>query len=516
MKRRSLIAGLAAMAIMVSSAGCVSSSGSESHPDRLDIAISSQPTNLDEQTLTGSPTKITMRNVFETLVTTDEDNEVKPVLAKSWSISDDGKTYTFVLRRGVRFHNGEEMTAEDVAASMNRWIGLYKVAQSTMGDDAEFVSNGKYSVKLNLSSPSIGVLGLMATHKQFPAIMPAKIVKPAKPTGVTEFVGTGPYKYVEWKKDQYIHLTRFENYTSPQGEPSGLSGRREPLMKDLYFHIVTDPATQLAGLQTGRYDIAPEVSPDAYQWLKQAPEFEVSTYTTGDLVFAFNLTSPLMKDELIRKAVQIGTSSSDIMSVAFGDKDLYALKSQYMGTEQPAWKVESGDSTYDQRNISQAKKYLAEAGYDGEPVRLLTTRDDLYQYKGSVVLQEQLKAIGMKVSLRSVEWATYGSLAKDEDSFDVVSAGITSVSDPTQISYLGTDWTFAESPKVRQNLTKIKEAPSQKKAREIWNSTQRFLHEDFVPVLMGGEFRGVAATRNDIEGFTTQYGPIVWNTKVKQ
>lgn len=516
MKRRSLIAGLAAVAIMLSSAGCAPSSDSTGHPDRLDIAISSQPTNLDEQTLTGSPTKITMRNVFETLVTTDKDNDVKPVLAKSWSISDDSKTYTFELRHGVRFHDGDEMTSDDVVASMNRWISLYKVAQATMGDDAEFITDGKYAVKLKLSSPSIGVLGLMATHKQFPAIMPAEIVKPAKPTGVTEFIGTGPYKYVEWKKDQYIHLTRFDDYSSPQGEPSGLSGHREALMKDLYFHIVTDPATQLAGLQTGRYDIAPEVSPDAYEWLKAAPEFKVSTYTTGDLVFAFNFTSPLMKNELIRKAVQIGTSSSDIMSVAFGDKDLYALKSGYMGTEQPAWKVDSGDDIYDQRNIEQAKKYLAEAGYDGEPVRLLTTPDNPYQYKGSVVLQEQLKAIGMKVSLRSVEWATYGSLAKDPDSFDVVSAGITSVSDPTQLSYLGTDWTFAESPKVRKDLKEIKEAPSQEDARKIWNRTQKFLHEDYIPILMGGEFRGVAATRNNVEGFTAQYGPIVWNTKVEQ
>src|SRR5699024_3711872 len=160
------------------------------------------------------------------------------------------------------------------------------------------------------------------------------------------------------------------------------------------------------------------------------------------------------------------------------------------------------DDTYDQPNIEQAKKYLAEAGYDGEPVRLLTTRDDLYQHKGSVVLQEQLRAIGMKVSLRSVEWATYGSLAKNPDSFDVVSAGITSVSDPTQLSYLGADWTFAESPEVRKDLQEIKEAPSPEDARKIWSRTQEFLHDDYIPILMGGEFRGVAATRNNVEGFT--------------
>ncbi len=514
MKRRSFVSGIVAVLLVIGVSGCATSTSSSSHSDRLDIAISSQPTNLDEQTLTGSPTKITMRNVYETLVTTDNDNQVRPVLAKSWTVSKDRKTYTFKLRQGVKFHTGQEMTSGDVVASMNRWIGLYKVAQVSMGEDAHFVADGKYGAKLILSTPSIGVMGLLATHKQFPSIMPEDIVKDAKPTGVTEFIGTGPYKYVEWKKDQYIHLTRFDDYSSPDGEPSGLSGKRNAEVKDLYFDIVTDAATQLAGLQTGKFDIAPEVTPDAYEWLKNAPEFKVSSYTIGDLVFAFNFKSPLMGNEKIRKAVQIATSSSDIMDVAFGSPDLYKLKPGYMGTEQPAWKTTAGSDTYDQGNAAEAKKLLAESGYKGQPVRLLTTKENLYQYKGSVVLQEQLKQIGMNVDLRSVEWATYGALSKDEKSFDIVSAGITSVSDPTQLSYLGTDWTFGESPRVLDNLQKIKAADSQEEATKIWSETQEYLREEYIPVIMAGEFRQVAATRSNVEGYTSQYGPIVWNTKV--
>ncbi|WP_291799026.1 ABC transporter substrate-binding protein [Brevibacterium sp.] len=513
MRRQTLLAGLAGLLVLILGTGCTAALSHGDHGDRLDIALGSQPTNLDEQTLTGSPTKVTMRNVFETLVTTDAQNEVVPVLAESWTISDDGRTYTFKLREGVKFHTGEEMTSEDVVESMNRWIGLYQVAQATMGEDAHFVEDGKYTVKLLLEEPSIGVLGLLATHKQFPSIMPAEIVRDADPTGVTEFIGTGPYEFVEWKKDQYIHMTRFDDYESPPGEPSGMAGTREPLMKDLYFHIVTDPATQLAGLQTGRYDIAPDVSPDAYEWLKSAPEFALTTYTTGDLVFAFNFTSPVMEDELIRKAVQIGTSSSDIMDVAMGDSDLYELKAGYMATEQLAWETDAGKDTYDKRDVDLAKKYIEESSYAGQPIRILTSRDDLYQYKGSVVLQEQLKALGFDVTLRAVEWATYSALSKDEGSFDIVAAGVTPVTDPTQISYLGTDWTFAESPRVRDDLQKIKIASSQAEALEIWEETQKYLREEYVPVLMAGEFKGLAATREDIEGFTAQYGPIVWNTE---
>ncbi|WP_257049499.1 ABC transporter substrate-binding protein [Brevibacterium moorei] len=146
MKRRSFVSGIVAVLLVIGVSGCATSTSSSSHSDRLDIAISSQPTNLDEQTLTGSPTKITMRNVYETLVTTDNDNQVRPVLAKSWTVSKDRKTYTFKLRQGVKFHTGQEMTSGDVVASMNRWIGLYKVAQVSMGEDAHFVGSSDLGV----------------------------------------------------------------------------------------------------------------------------------------------------------------------------------------------------------------------------------------------------------------------------------------------------------------------------------------------------------------------------------
>src|SRR5690625_2957847 len=147
------------------------------------VAYSAQPPVLDPHVSTADAISDTMRNVWDTLVTVDEDYNIQPLLADSWDVSDDGKTYTFYLRENVLFHNGKELTAEDVVASMNRW----KDAPSGKGIflEATFEEVDDYTVTLNLPEPLSTTLSTISHGGAgFAAIMPKEIIENAPEEGV--------------------------------------------------------------------------------------------------------------------------------------------------------------------------------------------------------------------------------------------------------------------------------------------------------------------------------------------
>ena len=173
----------------------------------IHIAVDAQPPTLDPQISTTTATKEIARHVYETLLVLNPAYEVQPMLAESFEKSEDGLTYTFKLRKGIKFHNGKEMKAEDVVASMNRWLTKSTRAANAIGK-GQFAIVDDYTVVLKVEKPTIGVLDVIASTNQFAAIMPKEIIENAPKEGITEIVGTGPFKFVEWKPDQYIKLTK--------------------------------------------------------------------------------------------------------------------------------------------------------------------------------------------------------------------------------------------------------------------------------------------------------------------
>ena len=159
------------------------------------------------------------------------------------------------------------MTAEDVVASMDRWVDKSS-ATDVIFDGATFTAEDDYTVVLELVEPSALALDTMASTNMAAAIMPKEIVESAAAEGVTEYIGTGPYKFEEWVQDQYIHFTKYDDYQPMEGEPSGLAGKKEALVDNIYFDVVRDASTRLAGLQTGKYDFSYTIQFDSYAQLQ--------------------------------------------------------------------------------------------------------------------------------------------------------------------------------------------------------------------------------------------------------
>ncbi len=182
----------------------------------LRYATIGEPPSLDTQMSTATIVGTIGEHMFETLYAFDSKYKPQPLLAAGEKLEDGGKKLVITLRQGVKFHNGEEMTSADVVASLKRWGEFGARGSLLMKNAVSLTATDKYEVTLVLSEPNGAWKNLLAYPEGGPVIYPAAIVSAAgnKPLGPTDYVGTGPYKFGEWRPNRYVELTRFDGYSS--------------------------------------------------------------------------------------------------------------------------------------------------------------------------------------------------------------------------------------------------------------------------------------------------------------
>ncbi|MBM7632827.1 ABC transporter substrate-binding protein [Geomicrobium sediminis] len=484
--------------------------------EELRVGYPAQPESLDPYITTAVATRDITRHFYEALVTINEDFEVVPMLAESIEESDDGKTITFNLRQGVLFHNGKEMIAEDVVASMERWKETTTQGRSNL-EHASFVEVDDYTVELQLDEPSSIILNVLAEVVQIAAIMPKEIVDEADGTGVKEYVGTGPFEFVDWQTDQHIHMQRFEDYVPSDEEASGLSGHKEALVENLYFEFVTDSSTRIAGLQTGEYDVIITVPLDNAEQLEAQPDVELVTALGSLQTGIFNEEEGVFTDPLMRQAVNTAIDNRAIMLGAYVSEEFFTLDAGMMFEDQVDWHSLAGEEYYFQNDPDQALEMLDEAGYDGEEVVILVARDYDALYNTAVVLHQQLEELGMNAVLEVTDWPTYLELSDDPSNFDIAITSFSTRLIPHQYptlskraAYVG--WTKSEE--LDRLLDEIKEQPTQEEAFEVFEELQVQFYED-MPMLNIGKSSGLTGVRSNVHNYEDLIGPILWNTTIE-
>ena len=487
----------------------------EEEDSELKVAISAQPPTLDQHMSSSTATQDVAKLLYETLVTYNSDYEPVPMLAESFEESDDGKTYTFNLREGVMFHNGKEMVADDVVASMERWVELSGLTGSIF-DDATFEAEDDYTFKIELASPSALTLDTIASPKQAPAIMPAEVIEGASAEGVDEYIGTGPYKFVEWKDDQNIHLTKYDDYSALEEEPDGLAGKKEALIKDIYFHIVPDATTQLTGLQTGEYDIAIELPSDLYDQIENSDNLEGYFHPLGEAMLFYNKVEGPASDFKMREAINAALDVDEIMQGVFVKEDLYWLDPSYMNKNITKWQSDAGEQFYNQKDPEKAKEILDEIGYDGEEIRILTTRDYSSMYDAAIIIQEQLNQVGLNVTLDVYDWPTYSDRLDDPESWELSFTVASMVATPTQLISLSPSYAGGvQSDEISDQLKAIENATDEAEAIELWEELQGFAWESHLPVTVLGGQNIMDGVSDSVEGLEHFFGIVLWNVDKK-
>ena len=274
MKKKILSLLLATALVMGLAAGCgnsksenAASSGEEKAASSITVAYENVPESLDSDVTTIWQVSATMNHVYEGLFEFNAENEAVPQIAESYTVSDDGLVYDFVIRQGVKFHDGKEMTAEDVVASFNRWLNTNPAGDSVIDIITSVEQVGDYEMKITFSSPYSAFLNLLASPvscQKF-VVREKEIVEKFGSDTITEHIGTGPYKLAEYVEGKSVKLVKFDDYAMNEAEASGFAGKREALIDEINVEFIEDPSVRIAGLESGQYQFIEDVSSDRFE-----------------------------------------------------------------------------------------------------------------------------------------------------------------------------------------------------------------------------------------------------------
>ncbi len=473
---------------------------------------------LDVMTTTTYATRQATFYFLEPLIAYNENFDIVPMLADSWEISDDLVQYTFHLREGVPFHNGDEMKAEDVKASLERFAEVSPRSESFQNiDSIEIVDD--YTIAINLSEPAPAFLPALASPISYPAIMPKEIIegKGVGDLSVADYIGTGPYRLESWEPDRYVHLVRFEDYAVDEDTPmSGLVGSKIAEFAEIYLIPVTEPSARVAGLLSGEYDYAEALPTTQYEQLKNNPDITTFVTTPGVwYLLEFNHANEWSGNLTFRKAIQAALDMEEIaLAMTAGQEEFYRIQPSIFFNEQELWWNEAGAEYYNQDNVDEAKRLLEESGYNGEEIVLLTNRDYDAMYKAVLATANQLQTkLGMNVKVEIYDWPGQRAFEENETGWHITPTFNSLRFDPSDFEssfHSSAERKFYANPEMDKALEEGASGSTPEERRKAYEEVQRLVYED-VNALKIADVFSLEAVRSDIEGFESWYTPRFWN-----
>src|SRR5438309_5049527 len=238
----------------------------------LKVASIGEPPTRDLQATTTVRTYEISWHVYESLFTYDRAWNPIPLLADTLAVTDRGLRHTITLRKGVKFHNGKEMAAADVVASLKRWGQVASIGRVLWPGVETIEANDAYTVVIFLKQPSGSLVYGLAEPSAM--IYPKEIVEAADTGQIKEYIGTGTYRFVEHRPDRHVKLVRFKDYAAHAKPPNGFGGKRTAWLDEILFIPVPDTAVRLAGVETGEYHHAMFMKQAAWERIKSLPQLE--------------------------------------------------------------------------------------------------------------------------------------------------------------------------------------------------------------------------------------------------
>lgn len=354
-------------------------------------------------------TDMVMFHLVEGLVAHGEDLAIVPMLAESVELSEEGLTYTFTLREGVPFHNGAVLEAEDVLFAWNRYMDPDTGWRCLSDFDGRGVANiagieapDARTVVFALEEPAALFLTSMARVDCGQAGIFHRDSLNEDGSWNTP-IGTGPYTLGEWRPDQFIDLHRFADYAALPGDLDGLAGNKSGGPESIRLMLIPDTAASTAALQSHSIDMVPGVDESVAESLGARPEFTLaSTATLGVSGILLQTRDPLLSDPRIRRAFAMALDTEGMVEVLAGGAVGYNASpipdvSGYHGP------VQAQGYSHDPAG---ARALLAEAGYNGAPLVILTNSRYRSMNEMAVLAQAMLEEAGFNASFEVMDWAT--------------------------------------------------------------------------------------------------------------
>lgn len=457
-QRRSVLSHTASLAALATLPAGVLAQGRK---DSIVLAMALEPTPGLDPTggAASSIAEVTLYNIYETLTKINADGSVTPLLAESWEVSPDLTTYTFKLRKGVKFHNGEPLTAQTVKFAFDRAGG----EKSTNKDKRTFAALTTRAV-----DDHTVVILTKEIDPDFPFLMgqaTAVIVEPKSAEGnMTKPVGTGPYTLENWVKGSSITLRKWPGYRNAAAVK----------LNRATFRFIADPAAQVAALLAGDVDAFPRVTPRSVEQFKGNNRFQVvASGSRAKTILAINNKRKPFDDVRVRRAVNMAI---DRKAVIQGAGDGYGVPiGSYYPPSAPGYVDFTTANAY---NVDRAKALLREAGVTGPLDVTITLPPPPYARQGGEVIASMLSKVGINAKLQNVEWAqwlsnTYGG----GHNYDMTIISHVEPFDLGNFSRPGYYWGY-ESPRFNEMYNKYKATANRTERMKLLADIQKLISED--------------------------------------
>jgi len=463
--------------------------------------------SLDQMTSSTISTRNIAMNIFETLMTRDENNRPILDLAASMDEAADHMSYTFKLRQGIKFHNGKPLTSADVAASFERYnkVGLTRSMLANV-DHWETPDAATFVVRMKKAQPTF--IDQISSFSIPIVIVPAE--EKDDPPQQLKTVGTGPWELVQFVPGSFVKLKRYEGYVPNTSfeERTGFGGYKQACFDTVTFRIVTEAGARVAGLKTGELQGVEDLPTKSLADLKGDKSITLLPLNNWWIQLALPNTSVPPTDNLdFRKAVQAVLDMDEVMDAATDGN--YKLNVGFQFPNQPSY-TDAGKETYNLHDTAIARKYLAQSGYKGEPVVLLTNQDYAPMYNSALVMQQALQSIGINAQLKVTDWPTSVNMALKPDTgwnFFYTGWGTQPALGPIDtIAFLAPPSSLympkdgKDDPDLVAAWSDMNTLPSEEGRKEAFARAQKLVLERVYCVPFGSLTK-VQATRVNVQGF---------------
>jgi peptide/nickel transport system substrate-binding protein len=449
------------------------------------VAMATEPDNLDPYLSAATDTGSMMDNVFDGLFEAGEKSDLIPAVAESYRISEDGLTYTFALKKGIKFHDGSDLTSEDVYYSYAKLSGLNGKAplSSKFAAIAKIDTPDEYTVVVKLKAKDAAFLAANIV-----AIVPKDYEgQSAKP------IGAGPFKFVAYTPGQQLVLANNENFYDKE---------HKPMLDRVEFKFMPDSNASVLALKSGDIDMVPGISSQGALQLGNGFEIVSGPQNMVQLMALNNSVEPL-NNVKVRQAINYAINKDVIIkTVAEGNG---AKLGSNMSPAMKMYYKEGLDKRYEP-NAEQAKKLLKEAGYaDGFKLTITVPSNYKFHVDTAQVIAEQLKAVGIQVTIKQIEWSSWLEDVYNKAKYEATIIGLTGKLDPHEVlgryetTYSKNFYKFSNSEfddLVGRGRLEIDE----NKRAELYKQAQSILTEQAVAVYIMDPSRSVAMKSN-LHGF---------------
>ncbi len=456
----------------------------------LVVAVSTEPPSLDPTTNAAAVIDLLLHhNLYEGLVEVDARGEIHGQLARSWEVSPDGLSYTFHLREGVRFHNGEPCDAEAVRKSFLRALD-----PRTGHPHPEYFQNiaaievlDPLTVRFVLAEPDPAFLAVLA-------LADGVIVPPGEPLA-NHPIGTGPFRFADWRPGDRLVLVKNPDYYLP-----GV-----PHLEQLTFRFLPDPAAQLAALRAGDVQVVVDLAPELAAGLSGSPDFQIVSGPMNLVqILAINTARAPFSQLPVRQALACAVNREEIIElVSFG----YGTP---IGSHIPTGTPFYADLTWlYPHDPARARELLEEAGYgSGFSTTITLPENYVLHVRTGEVIAAQLSQVGIQARLELVDWGTWLERVFAQADYDLTVIGHPWKLDPAPMLagygpqrpdyYFRRGW---HSPELDQLLELGERLVEPEARRALYTVCQYIIAREAVNVFLQDPHRLVAA-RSDVQGLS--------------